>query len=117
MCYLNIFWGDMMKGKGIVKLFLFLLLFIFFCSYIVSSSGYYEYYLSSQKNLTDEEIKRFERDVKLGKDIDLKGYLENSDIDYSNEVTRKVSSVSIRLNKYLKSVIMNTFHTFDKLFY
>ena len=104
-----------MKSKKIIKLLVYIILIAFFLSYIIEKSGYYEYNLKNKKNLTEEEIKQFEKDVKEGKDIDINNYLKDNKIDYSNKLTKTTSSVSIKLNKYLTKAINNTFDIFGKL--
>ena len=104
-----------MKSKKIIKLLVYIILIAFFLSYIIEKSGYYEYNPQNKKNLTEEEIKQFEKDVKEGKDIDINNYLKDNKIDYSNKLTKTTSSVSIKLNKYLTKAINNTFDIFGKL--
>lgn len=104
-----------MKPKKIAKLFIYIILLAFIFSYVIEESGYYEYNLQSKKNLTEEEIKKFEQDVKEGKDVDIKNYLQESTTDYSNNLTRTTSKLSINLNKYLNKAISNTFNIFGRL--
>lgn len=105
----------MMKKKKMVKGLIYFILILFFFSYFIEKTGYYEYNLQKKKNLTEEEIKQFENDVKAGKEIDINSYLTSDSIDYSNKLTRTTSEVSISLNKYLKKAINNTFYIFEKL--
>lgn len=93
---------------------IYFLLFLFVCSYFVEHSGYYEYNLANQRNLTEKQIQQFENDVKLGKNIDLNDYLENHTMDYSNHLTKTTSEINLKLNDYLKQIIQNTFKIFEK---
>ena len=104
-----------MKHKKIIKYFLFMIIFIFLCSYIIEMSGYYEYNLNNKKNLTEEEMRQFEEDVRSGKEIDLNSYLKDSSIDYSNSLSRTTSDVSLKLNDYLKEFLTNGLKVFKKL--
>lgn len=104
-----------MKSKKIAKLFIYIILLTFFFSYILEKSGYYEYNLQSKKNLTEEEIKKFEQDIKEGKDVDITNYLKDNTTDYSNNLTKTASQFSINLNKYLNRAISGTFDIFGKL--
>lgn len=104
-----------MKHKRVFKLFIYLILMLFLFSYIIEKSGYYEYNLQDKKNLTEEEIKQFESDVKNGKDIDINDYLKSNKVDYSNKLTKTASTVSLNLNKYLKKTLNNTFDILGKL--
>ena len=98
----------------VIKLFCSLIILIFLFSYFIEYSGYYEYNLHNKKNLTEEDIKRFESDVKEGKEIDLNSYLSKETIDYSNSLTRTTSNANIRLNDYLKKIIKSGFNLIGK---
>lgn len=99
----------------IITFSIYLLLFIFICSYFVEFSGYYEYSLANKRNLTEKKIRQFENDVKLGKNIELSDYLKDDSIDYSNQLTRKTSELNIKLNDYLKHLIQDMFKIFKRL--
>lgn len=103
-----------MKHKTLIKVFGLLIIFIFLCSYFIEKSGYYEYNLQARKNLTEEQMKQFEQDVKEGKDIKLDSYLKETTVDYSNQLTRTTSEASIKLNNYLKNIIVNAFNMLGK---
>lgn len=104
-----------MKKRKLVKMLVYSVILVFLFSYFIEQSGYYEYNLQMKKNLTEEEIKRFESDVKAGRDIDINSYLKSDSVDYSNKLTSATSDVSISLNKYLKRAINNTFYILEKL--
>ena len=97
-----------------IKFFGSLIILIFLFSYFIEYSGYYEYNLHNKKNLTEEDIKRFESDIKEGKSIDINSYLSKENIDYSNSLTRTTSNANIRLNDYLKRIIKSGFKLFGK---
>lgn len=90
-----------------------LILFIF--SYTIEETGYYEYKLNNKKNLTEKEIKQFENDIKEGKEIDLKPYLEDNTTDYRSNLTNKTSEINIKLNKYFKLILTDYFDILKKL--
>lgn len=104
-----------MKYKKGLKLLVYLTCFIFLFSYVASKSGYFEYNLQNRKKLTEKEIKKFEQDVSLGKNIDINDYLRESRVDYSNKLTKTTSRVSLKLNKYLKKTLNNTFNLLGRL--
>ena len=103
-----------MKHKKMVKFFCTCIILIFLFSYFIQVSGYYEYNLQNKKNLTEDQIKQFELDVKEGKDIDLDRYLKDTQVDYSNKLTQTTSQASIKLNDYLKNFLSNTFKILEK---
>lgn len=104
-----------MKHKKMIKYFSFIVIFIFLCSYIIEMSGYYEYNLNNKKNLTEEQMRQFEEDVRSGKEIDLNSYLKDNSIDYSNDLSRTTSNLSVKLNEYLKEFLTNGLKVFKKL--
>ena len=103
-----------MKHKKLFSFFVYLLLFVFICSYFIELSGYYEYNLANQRNLTQHQIKQFENDVRLGKEIDLNSYFDNHAVDYSSNLTKTISEINLKLNDYLKQFIQNAFKIFEK---
>ena len=103
-----------MRNRIIIFL-IYLLLFIFICSYFVEFRGYDEYSLANKRNLTEKKIRQFENDVKLGKNIEVSDYLKDDSIDYSNQLTRKTSELNIKLNDYLKHLIQDVFKIFKRL--
>lgn len=104
----------MKKKKGLSLIFTLIIL-IFICSYVVSQSGYYEYSLQSKKNLTEEEIKQFESDIKEGKDVDITDYLKDKEVDYTNTLTKTTVKVSTKINDYLKKGIESVFKILNSL--
>ena len=104
-----------MKKRKIPKVILVSIFIIFLYSYIVSKNGYYEYSLNSKKNLTEEEIKQFEQDLKEGKEVDIKDYLNSNKVDYTNKLTRTTVKVSTKINSILKSGIDKIFGLLNKL--
>lgn len=103
-----------MKHKKIIKFLSISIILIFLFCYFIELSGYYEYNLQNKKNLTEEQIKQFETDIKEGKAVDLESYLEESTIDYSNSLTRTTSEANLKLNNYLKKLITGSFDILGK---
>ena len=60
------------KKTSILWKFFCLLLLAFIVLYIALESGYYETKMSKKTAMTNESIKKFEMDVKEGKQIDFK---------------------------------------------
>ena len=96
--------------------FISVILFLtFIVVYSIGESGYYEYKLSNKKNLTEEQIKKFENDVKEGKDIDIKKYLIDNRVDYTNNLSRVTYKISDKANRILKKGIESVFKYINKL--
>lgn len=105
-----------MKISKLFKFMIFTIVVVFFCTYFMEKTGYYEYKLQNKKILTESEMLKFENDVREGKDVTLEDYLSNTNVDYSNNLTKTTSNISIKLNKYLKNILVNGFDIFDALF-
>lgn len=104
-----------MNSKKIIKLLILLVIIVFFCAYIIEVSGYYEYNLHNKRNLTEEQIKQFESDVKAGKDIDINEYISDNAVDYSNKLTKTTTKISLGVNNYLKDKIKMVFSLLNRM--
>ena len=74
------------KGKNITRIVVFTLLILYSTLYIMQALGYYEY--SNNKN-----IKRFENDIKNGKNVKASDYI-NKKNDYNNKISRSGLAIS-----------------------
>ena len=99
--------------NNILKVLMILALTIFVASYFVEKTGYYDYKLQEKTILTSEQIKKFENDIKEGKEVDIETYLNENKKDYSNNITTNVTKLSITANKYLKRGIESIFNVLD----
>lgn len=79
---------------------LIVLFIIFIAFYIALESGYYPSKIRKEAMLTNDEIIKFEKDVKSGAVIKEEGYLEK-DIDYSNFVTKTGNKLTYSIGKIL----------------
>ena len=66
-----------MNKESAVKTVFILLFICFLTIYISQATGYYEYKLHKKAELTKEQIKKFENDVKNNEKIDLNDYLKD----------------------------------------
>jgi len=90
-----------MKKEKILK-YAFLTLFVLFLAlYFTQTTGYYEYSNKKRTTFTEEEIKRFEQDIKEGKNLDLEEYLTNQEHDYDN----KLSSFGLNLSRKIENAM------------
>ena len=102
-----------MKNK--VFLIIFLSLFIFFSILLIAESqGYYQNKNEKAKILTEEQIKEFEHDVQLGKNIDIKKYTLYEERDYSNSITKDIYDVSLKLENAFTFAIKLVFNGLSK---
>lgn len=101
----------MNKNKKLNRLFwyIFIILLMFFTTlYISFKGGYYEYSQSKKKILTEEQIKKFEKDVSLGKDVDISDYLVVKE-DFQSKNKR----IGLKISEFIGTC---TKHGVDKLF-
>ena len=73
---------------NIVRLIVLILLFLFFVLYFMQASGYNEYVRNRENMLSSEQIKEYEEDIALGKDVSIKDYLNKDKFNYENNVSR-----------------------------
>ncbi len=103
-----------MKSKKLIKFIIISIIFIFAVVLVAEETGYYESKIAKTKTLTEEQIKQFEEDIKNGKDIDVKDYLKESNIDYSNKLTKNVYKTSLELEKVFDKIIKVIFKGISK---
>ena len=104
-----------MKYENTLKIIFIFLFVIFLTMYISVGSNYYEYELHKKVMLTNEDIKRFEDDVKNNKEVDIDNYI-SSRVDYSNSFSKASTKVSKETKKYIKQGIEGIFNIFSKMF-
>lgn len=90
--------GDRMKK--ILKYFPVLLIIVFLGLYFSYQNGYYESVIRDKMALTNQNIEKFEQDVKDGHDITLDDYF----IQEKNYST-KASSISLKVSNKLENII------------
>lgn len=71
--------------KNLFIFFMIILVVLFLGLYISQMTGYYSYQESKKTQMTENAIKRFEQDLKDGKEINVKDYLEEA--NYSNALS------------------------------
>jgi YbbR domain-containing protein len=92
-----------------------LLFAVFITLYISQATGYYNYEQYKKTELTKDKIEQFERDVADGKNVDIKDYLENVKVDYSNTASNTGLKISNTITKYVKSGVNGTLFFFSLL--
>lgn len=85
--------------KSIGKLFLILIVLCFLALFTTQVSGYYEYNNSRETTLTNEAIKKFEEDIKEGKDITINNYIK------TNNYTNRTSKTALKLSNHLQALM------------
>lgn len=106
-----------MKNKKLNKFFwyVFLILFMAFTTlYTAGKAGYYEYTQNQKKIFTEEQIKKFEEDVFLGKEVDINDYLVIKE-NFQDEKKRLGLKASEFIGVYTKIGIDKIFKMLAKL--
>ena len=107
--------------KAKKKNYLFKILGLVFLVYIALilayESGYYETKNSNKAILTKEAMVKFEEDVKKGEVVDIKNYLKEDKVDYSNKVTKMGNKVANNFSKFMTECLMGIFKGLKGLFW
>jgi len=111
-----------MKKEEKVKIYnnffkiVFIILSVSFITlYISNSTGYFEYHQRQKAVLTEENIKKFEEDVKNGINLDLETYLESTKKNYNNKTSSFGLFLSYKIEEYSKKWIEATFEILSEL--
>lgn len=94
-----------MDKETILKRTLIFLFVIFITIYIFYGNSYYNYDLHKKVELTNEQIEKFENDIKNNNNIDINNYIGNTEEDYSNNISDLGLSFSNFTSKYVKEGI------------
>lgn len=104
------------KKKKNYTLITIILFFIFFIAlYSSQVSGYYEYGQYKKTAITNEAIKKYEEDLKQGKEVNPENYISSKYKDYSNGLSKIGLKTSSYIEKIFTKGIKNTFKYLSKL--
>ena len=87
-----------MNYKRLAELIFGVLIILFLGLYISQMTGYYQYTESKKTTLTEDAIKRFEEDIRNGKEINAENYLEQ-ETDYK----KKLSNICIKISGLIEN--------------
>ena len=96
---------------------LYVLFFIFVALIIAYESGYYETKSHNRAVLTKEAMERFEKDLEQGQMVDVKDYLKEDKIDYSNGVTKIGNKISGGISDFMTKGLSGIFDVLKGLFW
>ena len=103
----------MEKGK-IIKFIFVSLLLIYLSLYFTGVSGYYEYKNYKKMSLTEEQIIKFEEDVKAGKNVNVEDYIVEEKKDYNNKIANTGKKISFTISGIMSKVLTETFKEISK---
>lgn len=101
-----------MKKEYIPRILLLTMFVLFVALYFTQATGYYEFQTEKKTQLTEEQIKKFEEDIKAGKDVDVNSYLIENHKEYKN----KISSASFQVSKQIEKTMKKGIESFFKMF-
>ena len=90
------------------------LFLLFLGLYITQALGYFEFKNNKKTALTNSAIKKFEEDVKKGKKIDAKDYLEEEK-NYNNLLSKTSINISNAIEAGFNYLINNLFNEISKV--
>ena len=92
---------------------LLVLFILFLVLYFSSNAGVIDYSSKNRKELTEQEIMKFEEDIKNGKTIDINSYNKNSD-RYTNTLNKAILKVSTNISGVAKDLVSGLFSQMEK---
>jgi|GEM_PF-896823 len=105
------------SNAGVYFKWIFGTLFIIFMSlFIALESGYYDAKIREKIVLTEGMIQEFEADLAKGNPIDIKNYVVDDYIDYSNNASRAGMKMSHGVESAMTTGITEVFKFLGKIF-
>ena len=95
--------------KSIKNAIYLILIISFLIIYFASKAGYFDHIKSRRVTLTNEQIEKFEQDIKEGKEIDINDYYLNKDDEYNNKFSKIGLILSNNLRELIKLILNKTF--------
>ena len=100
----------------IFKYTLLILTIIFLLNHYSINNGYYEAKLNKKTKITQENINKFEKDIKNNQYIDLENYNKDEYIDTNNTTSKIGYKVSENINNIITKQTKNLIKLIKKLF-
>ena len=73
--------------------------------FLLSNMGYSEYKNYNKKKVTEENIKRFEEDIKSGKELNIDNYIEKETFITKNQSSLKLSkTIGLLIRKTIQKI-------------
>ena len=94
-----------MNKKNFFRITFLTFLLLFLALYFASNNGYIDYQVRNKKILTEEQIRRFEDDVKNNKPIDVDNYIYDKEEKYDNSLSRTGLKISNTISKCFQNAL------------
>ena len=102
-----------MKYRKFFEFTMMILVILFLGLYISQMTGYYQYAKNKKTILTNDAMKRFEKDIKEGKEINTKDYLVE-ETNYNNLLSTLGMKVSSLIEKGFNKAMNCLFNELSK---
>ena len=103
------------KKNRVFKIVFWMFFLSFMMIYFSEITGYYEYKNYQKSAMTNEQIKKFEEDVKNGKKVNPNDYMVANGGHYNNKLSDTANTLSNGLSKLVKGGVENTFKLISNL--
>ncbi len=102
--------------KGKIYKFIFYIFFVsFLVIYFSELTGYYEYQNHQKTTLTEEQIQKFEENIKNGNKVDINEYLISDTRKYNNSLSKLASKISDGISNIVNNGVEYAFKYVLKL--
>lgn len=108
---------EIKKKKNLLPIIIIIFFSVFLILYISKEAGYYDYKVHEKAIMTEEAIKKFENDIKEGKDVKSSDYLVYEYIDYSNKFTNAGYNIGNLIEKVMNKSLKKGVKIILKLFW
>lgn len=97
--------------RGILVLFFLIYLILVFAV----KFGYYESKETKVKTLTEEQVLKFEEDIKNGKEVDIEKYIVDEVTDYTSPFSNGIYNASLKMESIIDKTVRIVFNTSEKM--
>ena len=94
-----------MSRNNLIRIISLTLVFLFVGLYFASNAGYIDYQSRNKTVLTEEQIKKFENDVKENKAIDIENYITDKSAEYDNSISNLSLKISNTIGETFEQVL------------
>ena len=96
--------------SNIIKIIFIIIFIIYVTLFFSNETGYYEYQNRIKKEMTEEQIKKFEEDVKNGVPVDINNYIDTTEANYQNNFSNLGENTSNIISTGISKSVNKTFN-------
>lgn len=87
------------------RIMLLTIFLLFIGLYYASNAGLIDYQARNKTQLTEDQIKLFEEDVKNNVNIDIKKYIQDKEDNFDNSISKTTLKISNKIGKAFESTL------------